>query len=155
MLGELLLLWSLAHGKPPAASTPTPAPKDGAVVDRASQPVYLIADGKAGARVLLDERTAPGLKEAAMSELVMLPGTSVPEHVHEVSAELLYVLEGHGVMTMGDKTVPVRAGMAIWIPAGVKHSFRLDTQVEPLRAIQVYTPGGPEQRFLKGPSAKE
>ncbi len=150
LFGALItLVLALAPEKTPQA------PVRGATVDRASQPVMIIAEGKAGARILLDETTAPGLKEAAMTELVMLPGAVVPEHTHDASAELLYIIEGHATMTLDGKTQQVRAGMAIYIPAGVKHSLVLDTKVEPLRAIQVYTPGGPEQRFKKGIPAKE
>jgi quercetin dioxygenase-like cupin family protein len=143
------LLLALAPAKAPTV------PVRGATIDRASQPVYVIAEGKGGARVLLDETTAPGLKEAAMSELLMLPGAVVPEHIHDTSAELLYIIEGHAIMTLDGQEQMVRAGMAIYIPAGVKHSMRMDTKVEPLRAIQVYTPGGPEQRFKKGTPSKE
>ncbi len=131
-----------------------PAPPAGAVVERVNQPIHVIAEGKGGARVLLDESTAPGLKEAAMTELVMLPGATVPEHTHDRSAELLYILEGTGTMRLGDRTVEVKPGMAIFIPAGMKHSLRVDTKIEPLRAVQVYTPGGPEQRFKQGAPAK-
>lgn len=151
MLSHILvpLLLTLGPTKPPLV------PVRGVMVDRASQPVHVIADGKGGARILLDESTAPGLKEAAMTELVMLPGATVPEHTHDTSAELLYILEGHGTMTLDGQASTVRAGMAIFIPAGVKHGLVLDTKVEPLRAIQIYTPGGPEQRFQKGAPSKE
>lgn len=148
----LALALLLLHAPP---HTTASVPVRGAMIERASQPVLIIGDGKAGARILLDEATVPGLKEAAMTELVMLPGASVPEHTHDASAELLYILEGHGTMVLDGQASVVRAGMAIFIPAGVKHSFTVDTKVEPLRAIQVYTPGGPEQRFKKGLPAKE
>lgn len=145
----LPLVLALAPAKAPTI------PVRGATVDRASQPVLVIADGKAGARILLDETTVPGLKEAAMTELVMLPGAVVAEHTHDTSAELIYILEGHATMTLDGQAQAVRAGMAIYIPAGVKHSLTMDTKVEPLRALQVYTPGGPEQRFKKGAPVKE
>lgn len=147
----LPLLMLLGPTKPAQAQVPA----RGAVVDRASQPVFLSADGKSGARVLLDASTVPGLREAAMTELVMLPGTSVPEHVHDLSAELLYILEGEAVMTLDGQAQRIRAGMAIYIPAGVKHAVKLESKIEPLRALQLYTPGGPEQRFKKGEPAKE
>jgi quercetin dioxygenase-like cupin family protein len=152
MLAQVALpLLSLLVPQKPTAQVPV----RGALVDRASQPVHVIAEGKGGARILLDESTAPGLKEAAMTELVMLPGASVAEHSHDTSAELLYVIEGHATMTLDGQASVLRGGMAIFIPAGVKHSMKVDTKIEPLRAIQVYTPGGPEQRFTKGEAAKE
>lgn len=152
MLCQVALPLLLALG--PTKPEPR-APVRGALVDRASQPVHLIAEGRGGARILLDATTAPGLQEAAMTELVMLPGAKVPEHVHDREAELIYVLEGHATMTLDGQASLVRAGMAIFIPAGVKHSLIVDTQIEPLRALQVYTPGGPEQRFRKGTTSKE
>jgi putative monooxygenase len=148
----LIALIALGPAKPPEAAQ---VPVRGATIDRASQPIYVIAEGKGGARILLDESTVPGLKEAAMTELVVLPGAKVPEHTHDTSAELIYVIEGHGMMTVDGQVTPVRAGMAIFIPAGVKHSLTVDTKIEPMRALQVYTPGGPEQRFKKGDLAKE
>lgn len=131
-----------------------PGPSAGVVVERESQPVHLIAEGKAGARILLDATTAPGLREAAMTELLMLAGSTVPEHTHDRSAELLYILSGTGTMTLGDRTFEVKPGMAIYIPAGMKHSLKVETKIEPLRAVQVYTPGGPEQRFKQSAPAK-
>lgn len=134
------------------ATPPTKAPA-GAVISRVEQPLHLIADGKGSARVLLDE--AAGLKEAAMTELLMSPGAAVAEHVHDRSAELLYVISGRASMTMGDKTYEIGPGTSIYIPAGTKHSVRVTSLVEPLRAIQVYTPGGPEQRFKAGKKIEE
>lgn len=156
MLDAALTLLLLAAPPAPAtkAAPGRPARPEGVVVERAQQPVHLLAEGKGGARVLLDESTAPGLKEAAMTELVMLPGATVAEHAHDRSAELLYILEGTGTLRLGEQTFEVKPGMAIFIPAGMKHSLRVDTQIEPLRAIQVYTPGGPEQRFKQGAPAK-
>ncbi len=130
-------------------------PSRGAVITKESQPIHVIGDGKAGARILLDGNLVPGLKEAAMTELVMLPGAQVPEHTHDQAAELIYILSGSARMTLDGKETVVVAGMAIYIPAGVKHSLVLDSKVEPLRALQVYTPGGPEQRFKAGPAVKE
>lgn len=151
MLSDLLLTLLLLTAPP----KPAPAPLRATVVDRAEQPVFVIAEGKAGARILLDGNTVPGLKEAAMTELIMLPGTVVPEHVHDTSAEMIYILEGRAQMTVDGVTKEVRAGMAILIPAGVKHALKMETKVEPLRALQVYTPGGPEQRFRTGEPARE
>lgn len=149
------------------AQTPKPAPtkaapaetkakqKHGAVVPRESKPAYVIAGGKASARILLDDEIVPGMDEAALTEMVILPGAVVPEHIHEGSAEILYIVSGHATMTMGKTKLDVKAGQAIYIPAGTKHSLTMTSKVEPLRAIQVYVPGGPQKRFRKGEAAKE
>ncbi len=49
-------------------------------------------------------------------------------------------------MTLGDAAITVEKGMALRIPAGVAHSFTVGGE-EPMEIVQVYSPGGPEQRF--------
>ena len=36
----------------------------------------------------------------------------------------IFVLEGEGIITMGGKEYTVRPGMAIFIPPGIRHSYR-------------------------------
>jgi mannose-6-phosphate isomerase-like protein (cupin superfamily) len=144
MLGPAALVTILALSL--ASADPAPA-KKGAVVSRDDKPAFVIAEGKSTAKILLDDQTVPGLSEAAMTDLHMGPGTVVPEHVHEGSAELLYVIEGEGTMTMAGQKMHVKAGTAVYIPAGTKHGFTLPEGAKPLRAIQVYVPGGPQHRF--------
>lgn len=71
-------------------------------------------------------------------------GVTVPEHVHAKETEALYVLEGGGTMTIAGVAVPVDANAVIQIPPGVPHAF---TATAATRALQLYTPPGPEQRF--------
>ena len=49
-------------------------------------------------------------------------------------------------MALGDATLTVEKGMAMRIPAGVPHAFTVGGE-EPMEIVQVYSPGGPEQRF--------
>ncbi len=83
-----------------------------------------------------------------MSRITAFPGAKIPVHDHPHSDELLLIEEGTGQMTLGDKSLTVSAGQAIRIPMGTKHSFT-QTGDKPLRAVQVYAPAGPEQRFKK------
>lgn len=119
------------------------------VVHGAEAPAFEILEGKGTARLLLDVKT--GAREAALSELVISPGGVVPVHVHERSAEYLYVLEGWAIFLVEGRQHEVRAGDALYLPAGVEHSAKVQGKHVPLRAIQVYAPGGPEQRFRQGP----
>jgi hypothetical protein len=45
----------------------------------------------------------------------------------------------------------VAAGDALYIQTGIPHSFKVLGQVESVRAVQVFLPGGSEQRFAAGP----
>lgn len=83
---------------------------------------------------------------ASMTRLTAFPGAKIAEHVHADSDELLLIEEGTGTMTLGERVLTVSAGQAIRIPKGTKHSFT-HTGKTPLKAVQVYAPAGPEQRF--------
>ena len=71
-------------------------------------------------------------------------GAAMPAHVHAKETEVLYVLAGGGTMTVGGVAIAVDANAVIQIPAGVEHAF---TASAATRALQIYTPPGPEQRF--------
>jgi quercetin dioxygenase-like cupin family protein len=78
-----------------------------------------------------------------------LCGAQIPPHKHDGSDELLYIVSGRCTTTIGGRKVPASAGAIVQIPAGVEHSVVVD---EALAAVQVYAPGGPEQRF-KNPNS--
>jgi len=78
------------------------------------------------------------------SVLQLAAGANVPEHVHANETELLYVLEGSGTMTIAGQAIAVTSTSVIQIPPNTKHAFSAASNV---RAVQLYTPGGPEQRF--------
>lgn len=71
-------------------------------------------------------------------------GAVVPPHVHAKETEVLYLLAGGGTMTIGGVAIAVEPTAVIQIPAGVEHSF---TATAATRALQLYSPPGPEQRF--------
>jgi len=98
------------------------------------------------------ERAGEG-GEAAVEMLSADAGFTVPPHKHDKSVEILYVLEGKGTMTIADEHYEVHSGTAVWVPKGVEHSFVEDGST-PLLALQIYTPGGPEERFKTAPAKK-
>lgn len=98
--------------------------------------------------LLLDPATTkqPALSAALLS---FAAGAAVPLHQHAAETELLYILEGAGTLTVGEATLPVEPTSVLQLPRGVPHAFVASA---PLRALQLYTPAGPEQRF-KAPAA--
>jgi mannose-6-phosphate isomerase-like protein (cupin superfamily) len=58
------------------------------------------------------------------------------------------IRSGAGKMRRGDDTLEVNEGSVFATPPAVVHDFRPDGS-EPLRALQGYAPGGPEQRFRR------
>jgi putative monooxygenase len=132
------------EGTARAGALPTPAAPAG------STPEILRATGAktwGPATIYLDSAE---LKDApfAASILSMPAGAKVPEHVHEKETEMLYILEGSGTMTIAGQQLAVTPTSVIQIPPNTKHAFEASAAV---RAVQFYTPGGPEQRFKKKP----
>ena len=103
--------------------------------------------GKLRVRILLDEEGA-GARHGGLSVLEGDADVVVPSHRHPESAEILLIESGSGVMRVGERLIRVRPGAALYVPPGVLHSLEGDGGA-PLRAIQVYTPSGPEQRFRR------
>ncbi|MGA2412178.1 MAG: cupin domain-containing protein [Candidatus Binataceae bacterium] len=90
--------------------------------------------GSAGARML----------GASIYELP--PGASAfPYHYHCANEELIYVLEGEGVLRLGDQRILVRAGSFAAMPPGPAHAHRLyNTSDAPLRYLCVSSMITPE-----------
>jgi uncharacterized cupin superfamily protein len=68
-----------------------------------------------------------GAVKTNLRHLVLAPGSeSYPPHCHSAEEELFVVLEGDGVVLLGDEEHPVRAGSIVSRPAGtgVAHGFR-------------------------------
>lgn len=75
----------------------------------------------------------------SLAEEVLPPGHAVTVHFHCATEEIYYVLEGSGVMTIGDESEPVALGDAIFIPTGSVHSLR-NTGSSDMRIILVCGP---------------
>lgn len=112
-----------------------------AVRAAAAAPTYPLAGGKGRVRMVVD-----GAPAAYAGWIELAPGAAVPEHVHAGEAELLYVLAGGGDMTIDGQSYPVEPGMAVHVPPGAIHGFRV-TSTMPVEAVQFYAPSGPEKRF--------
>ncbi len=75
------------------------------------------------------------------------PGKIHEEHAHPDSEELIFVVQGTGIGKVGGVEVTVEAGDLIAIEKGEPHTFT-NTGTEQLRLYWVYSPPGPEKRFL-------
>jgi len=111
----------------------------------ATTPPIAAAGGTMRVRILLD-RDGQGARYGGLAWLDADADARVPEHRHTEASELLMIEEGDGLMRLGDREIRVRPGTTIVIPRGVLHDFR-GAGTQRLRALQVYTPSGAEQRF--------
>lgn len=131
-----------------------PTPELSAIKSGVAGPVQLPASAAhryprpAGAVTIFAEPST--IKDRALAATIIeLPaGASIPEHVHAGETELLYVLAGAGTLTVKGTALPVIPTTVAQIPPNTPHAF---TATEDVRAVQVYTPAGPEQRFKTPP----
>ena len=82
-----------------------------------------IAHGGAIATMLLDSSVLQGILFFAYA--VLKPGKVLESHIDPYE-EIYYLLQGQGVMTVGDEQQRVTAGDAIWLPYGLPHSLAND-----------------------------
>jgi mannose-6-phosphate isomerase-like protein (cupin superfamily) len=66
------------------------------------------------------------------------PGFGPPLHIHHDAAEAFYVLEGEYVMFLEEREVTCPAGSFVFIPAGMRHGFRVGSL--PSRKLNFYFP---------------
>jgi quercetin dioxygenase-like cupin family protein len=66
--------------------------------------------------------SAPG-REVIQVRVEFEPGEVAPEHTHP-GEEIIYVLEGTLEYRIGGKTVTVKPGDVLFVPAGVVHSVK-------------------------------
>jgi mannose-6-phosphate isomerase-like protein (cupin superfamily) len=68
------------------------------------------------------------------------PGYSNPIHIHDNCEEVMHVLSGSCEQRIGDRTVILKAGDTICIPAGVPHTAKV-LGSEPVRSVVAYNSG--------------
>jgi quercetin dioxygenase-like cupin family protein len=59
-----------------------------------------------------------------VGEAVIKPGRENPRHFHPNCDEVLHVIKGHILQTMGDKSVEMNEGDTVSIPAGIRHNAK-------------------------------
>jgi quercetin dioxygenase-like cupin family protein len=116
----------------------------------ARSPVILPAAGaKAHGTATIFAEPATIRDSTLAAAILALPaGATLAEHVHAGEAEAWYVLAGTGTLSVQGVDVPVTATSVVQIPRNARHAFTATTD---LRAVQIFTPAGPEQRLKASP----
>jgi mannose-6-phosphate isomerase-like protein (cupin superfamily) len=84
-------------------------------------------------RSLLDRTNAP-VRNQSLAEATIPVGAATQSHIHKMTEEFYYVIEGEGMMRVGDEEQRIGAGDAILIPPGARHTLR-NTGAGPLRIL--------------------
>ena len=73
------------------------------------------------------------------SSFVIWVKEHVREHYHKKHTEVVYVIEGAGVMTLGKESFSIKSGDYIFIPRGTPHSVRV-SENQTLKVLSIQTP---------------
>jgi putative monooxygenase len=95
-------------------------------------------------KLLLSEMSV-GIQGFSMGQNVTEVGSRIPEHVHDVSEEGMFVFSGQGRLITDEGEQDLVPGSAIYMPPGVKHSI-INTGDEDLKLVWVYSPPLPQHR---------
>jgi quercetin dioxygenase-like cupin family protein len=134
--------------KIPRAGQDQPPRERSLRIKRGPAPLRL-AGGRLSIVPLLDAKRM-GHRRFYLGTLEALAGFTVPRHGHPTSAEVIVVLQGRGRTTVGEQEAHVVSSNALYIESATPHSLAV---AEPMRALQLYVPAGPEERFFQAAKA--
>lgn len=91
-----------------------------------------------------------GAKNASMGVNVTAIGSMIPDHKHEDSEELMYIISGRArlVIEDGQEVYEVGPDTAIYSPLGITHRLENIGDTE-LKLVWVYSPPLPQHRTEK------
>jgi len=120
------LLTSTAFASFPAMATI----KTGEKEPKSADPKIVRAQEGKKVNVIGDQQTFKLTGEDTDGQFTLIeevnpPGTMIPPHVHTKEDEVFKVLEGELEVTVGDKTMVLKAGDLAFAPRNVPHSWKV------------------------------
>lgn len=91
-------------------------------------------------RVLVGADSPVQADNFTMGYVRMDPQGSVPKHEH-YQEEVYYIVEGNGMMELGNEISDVHAGTAVYIPSNTPHEL-VNTGTKEMIMMFVYAPAG-------------
>jgi mannose-6-phosphate isomerase-like protein (cupin superfamily) len=141
----LWLVGAAADDTAGGQATPIPPPWIGTVTDAAQLPIEKSTWGTL--QWVCNAKLMPGSAQT-VGLATILPGKHNPVHFHPNCEEVLYVISGQGLHSYDGRTIPLKAGMTIRIPAKVKHNM-INTGPETLRTLVSFSSGDRKTVFLE------
>ena len=77
--------------------------------------------------------------DSLVSSFVIFIKKEVKTHKHVSHSEHVYILDGEGEMTVGDKKMKVKKGDMIFIPKNTFHSLKVSSSI-PVKVLSVQAP---------------
>ena len=92
------------------------------------QPAFTTKDGST-IRELFG-RAVGGSRVQSLAEARLAPGAATERHLHALSEEIYFVLEGEGVIEIDGEETTLRAGDGVVIPPGAAHTIATTGELE-------------------------
>ncbi len=89
---------------------------------------------------------AIGAKHVTFNYIRYKPNAEFPQHVHDESEDVFFVLEGTGWLKEGEKLTPIGPGDVVFVPAGERHG----TVAGPDGMLVVSCQGPPDGKLYTG-----
>jgi mannose-6-phosphate isomerase-like protein (cupin superfamily) len=99
-------------------------------------------------KLLLSPRLQPQVSGLAVGMAIVDPGQSTDGHAHPTEQEMIFCVSGRGEITIGSEKVAMQPDTLVLIPPGTPHQA-VNTGSEPLKALWVFVPDGPEENLAK------
>lgn len=110
-------------------------------VDRDGEPFPM---GNTNSKVIVSPQT--GARHVTFNYIRYEPHAEFPQHQHEQSEDVFFVLEGSGWLKEGEKLSPIGPGDVVFIPAGEMHG----TVAGPDGMAVVSCQGPPDPKLFSG-----
>ncbi len=92
-----------------------------------------------------------GCQNMILGVVTFPPGSDPGPHVHGKEEEIIYVISGRGETRVGDRTLPLEPGVAVFTEPGVEHGVK-NTGAEPLVLVSIFSPPVRPGSYDKKPS---
>jgi len=132
-------------------SIPVLASKNVTEINEIQNPKIVRADEGLKVNVLGDQQTFKLTGEDTDGRFTLIeevnpPGTMIPPHVHTNEDEVFKVLEGELEVTVGSKTIILKAGDLAFAPKNVPHSWKVIGDIDCKTILSAF-PAGIELMF--------
>jgi len=107
------------------------------ILNRDEAEAFITKDGSEIREIISPANSA--IERQSLAEAIVHPGESTFLHIHKSSEEIYYILEGEGLMFVGDEQSIVKKGDAIANLPGVSHKIK-NTGDVPLVFLCICTP---------------
>lgn len=87
--------------------------------------------------------------DSLSTSFVIFIKKEVKLHKHITHTENVIILEGEGIMCLGDKKIKVKKGDHVFIPKGTPHSVKV-TSKKPMKVLSIQSPyfDGKDREFI-------